>query len=96
MSNDVNQVLVVQVPCHIWGEGSEHLLHLTDKKIDFYHHFCRSFAFQQDHTAQCALKGAMMIHNEMFLIRTFHIIMMTMAPSVLCGLTHTHRERNVT
>lgn len=35
VSNDVNQVLVVQVPCHIWGEGSEHLLHLTNRKIDF-------------------------------------------------------------
>lgn len=32
VGDDVNQVLVVQVPCHIWGEGSEHLLHLTDKK----------------------------------------------------------------
>lgn len=32
VGNDVNQVLVVQVPCHIWGEGYEHLLHLTNKK----------------------------------------------------------------
>lgn len=34
VSNDVHQVLVVQVPCYIWGEGSEHLLHLTNRKTD--------------------------------------------------------------
>ena len=32
VSDDVNQVLVVQVARHIWGEGGEHLLHLTDKR----------------------------------------------------------------
>lgn len=35
VGNDVNQVLVVQVPCYIWGEGSEHLLHLTEKQNRF-------------------------------------------------------------
>lgn len=28
VGDDVNQVLVVQVSSHIWGEGGEHLLHL--------------------------------------------------------------------
>ncbi len=32
VGDDVNQVLVVQVPCHIWGEGSEHLLHLRQRQ----------------------------------------------------------------
>lgn len=32
VSNDVNQVLIVQVPGHIRWEGGEHLLHLTMRK----------------------------------------------------------------
>lgn len=36
MGNDVNQVLIVQVPGHIWWEGGEHLLHLTrEEQTDF-------------------------------------------------------------
>lgn len=36
VSDDMNQVLVVQVSGHIWGEGSEHLLHLSShEKTDF-------------------------------------------------------------
>lgn len=34
MSNDVNQVFVVQVSSHIRGEGSKHLLHLSNRKGD--------------------------------------------------------------
>lgn len=34
VGNDVHQVLVVQVSCHIWREGGEHLLHLTNRKVD--------------------------------------------------------------
>lgn len=62
VSNDVHQVLVVQVPCYIWGEGSEHLLHLTNRKTDL-----RSLPFTQP-AAQCAFKRVMMSHNEMFLL----------------------------
>lgn len=58
VSNDVNQVLVVQVPGHIWGEGSEHLLHLTNKKkTDLTITFIRALHLsQRQHIAQCALK----------------------------------------
>ena len=30
VGDDVNQVFVVQVPGHVWGEGGEHLLHLNE------------------------------------------------------------------
>lgn len=32
VSDYVNQVLVVQVPSHVWGKGSEHLLHLSSNE----------------------------------------------------------------
>lgn len=36
VSDYVNQVLVVQVSSHIWGKGSEHLLHLSsNERTDF-------------------------------------------------------------
>lgn len=74
VSDDVNQVLVVQVARHIWGEGGEHLLHLTDKReTDF-----TVAAAEARQTAQCALKSVMMmIHNDIFVMR-----------SVPSGLTH--------
>lgn len=46
VSDYVNQVLVIQVSSHIWGEGGEHLLHLSSKQKDGFYQQTRISAFK--------------------------------------------------
>lgn len=71
VGNDVNQVLIVQVSCHIWGEGSEHLLHLKKQKADI--RFVRSFSLckttqNKKDPSQYGWIGVMMIHRLLFFL----------------------------